>query len=70
MGDDAEVLREYARTRRQECLAGGEGRPEGHCARVFDGILCWEAAEPGSLARQECPDDFIYSSVKVNWTLS
>lgn len=67
MGDDAALLREYVKRKRDECLRDFiEEKSDEFCELVFDGLLCWRRAEAGNVARQECPDDeFIYSGIKV-----
>lgn len=67
MGDVAALWEEYGNKKRDECL--GKVREyqesESFCGLVFDGILCWKKTKAGTVARQECPQDFIYSTIEV-----
>lgn len=66
MGDEAALLQEYVKRKRDECLRDVVEESGEFCGLIFDGLLCWGRAIAGSVARQDCPDDdFIYSAVKV-----
>lgn len=76
MGDDgdATLMKEYVKRKTKECLeklndgVRDEADGSGFCEWFFDGFLCWERTEAGSVAMQMCPDDdFIFSSVKVSF---
>lgn len=71
MGDDERLLREYVLRKKNECFGsvGDVVLEEGvkFCEMIFDGFLCWQWTEAGSMATQKCPnDDLIYSPIKVS----
>lgn len=67
MGDDATLLQDYVKRKRDECLGDVVEENGEFCELFFDGLLCWGRTKAGSVARQDCPDDdFIYSAIKVS----
>lgn len=41
--------------KREECITGNTSLTTGYCPQVWDSILCWAEAPPGTLSSQHCP---------------
>ncbi|BES93196.1 Hormone receptor domain [Nesidiocoris tenuis] len=51
-------LEEFLQVKELECNKKNQSSPAGHCAQVWDTILCWPDTPAGMTAKQPCPSYF------------